>query len=244
MFPHHENEIAQSEAANGKLYAGTWMHCAAVRSRGDEKMSKSLGNFVTIRDILQKYEGEAIRFYLLTSQYRQPLQYSEDALAKAHERLLRLYSALRGVEAESVENSAPVETWKSEQGRRFQAAMSNDFDTVNAISAMTELSKELLQFQAQPERSGNASELARELRGMGAILGILQRDPEEVLRGKATSDAGFEARVEALIAERNAARSARNFARADEIRAELTDLGVVMEDSAGGTTWRVGALVS
>jgi len=242
IFPHHENEIAQSEAANGKTYATTWMHCAAVRSTGDEKMSKSLGNFVTIRDVLAKYDGEVLRFYLLSSQYRQPLLYSEDGLAQAHERLLRFYGALRG---------APItdqDVSQAPQFKRFQAAMANDFDAVSAMAVMSEVSRELLQAQQQQQQGADVADaqaqLARQLRAMGAILGLLHRDPETVLRGGAAQDSGLEARVEALIAERAEARKARNWARADEIRAELTELSVVLEDTPAGTTWRVTAKVS
>eukprot|EP00440_Ansanella_granifera_P026846 gb/GFBE01029151.1/.p1 GENE.gb/GFBE01029151.1/~~gb/GFBE01029151.1/.p1 ORF type:complete len:731 (+),score=167.19 gb/GFBE01029151.1/:1-2193(+) len=243
IFPHHENEIAQSEAANGKLYVKTWMHCAAVRSTGDEKMSKSLGNFVTIRDVLDRYDGEAIRFYLLSSQYRRPTLYSEDALMEANERLLKLYSSLRGAEPSGAETIGPE---GCEQHQRFLAAMSNDFDTVNAVSALTDLSKELLQLQQQLGDAGTDSGMAaefsrkaRHLRAMGAVLGILQRDPEEVCRGGAV-DKEFEARVEKLIQERADARKAKDFARADAIRDEIASLGVVLEDGGKGTSWRVG----
>uniref|UniRef100_A0A6U8U6X5 Cysteine--tRNA ligase n=1 Tax=Zooxanthella nutricula TaxID=1333877 RepID=A0A6U8U6X5_9DINO len=244
MFPHHENEIAQSEAANGKLYSQTWMHCAAVRSvgDGDEKMSKSLGNFVTIREALERFDGEAIRFYLLSSQYRQPLLYSEEALLQAKERLLKLYTSLRGAPPATGESCGAVadgETW-----RKFQTSMSNDFDTVGAVAAMSELARQLLQLQqADKADAGKRDALAGQLQSMGALLGILQRDPEEVLRGGASVDADFEARVDALVAERAAARKGKDFARADEIKAELTGLGVVLEDGPQGTVWRIGSLV-
>lgn len=241
IFPHHENEIAQSEAANGKLYANTWMHCAAVRSTGDQKMSKSLGNFVTIREALKKYDGETIRMYFLSYQYRQPLLYSEDGLAQAHERLLRLYAALRGVPPTGAE--APGAIPDPEPWRCFHEAMANDFDTVTAIAVMTDVSKKLLQLQSLTEGAAAHAALGQQLRAMGALIGLLHRDPEEVLQG-GFAGADFKARVDTLIAERAAARGARDFVRADEIKAKLTGMGVVMEDTAKGTTWRIGALVS
>eukprot|EP00931_Biecheleriopsis_adriatica_P003686 TRINITY_DN105462_c0_g1_i1.p1 TRINITY_DN105462_c0_g1~~TRINITY_DN105462_c0_g1_i1.p1 ORF type:complete len:737 (+),score=192.03 TRINITY_DN105462_c0_g1_i1:319-2211(+) len=250
VFPHHENEIAQSEAANGKVYVKTWMHCAAVRSAGDEKMSKSLGNFVTIRDVLDRYDGEAIRFYLLSSQYRRPMLYSEDGLVEANGRLLKLYAALRAKVPEQNE-SEPIDPQECEQHQRFLAAMSNDFDTVNAVSALTDLSKELLQLQQQLDSEGEDEQVAaefarkaRHMRVMGSVLGILQRDPEEVCKGGAV-ESDFEAKVDKLIQERADARKAKDFARADAIRDELNSLGVVIEDGGKGkTSWRVAALAS
>ncbi|CAJ1348179.1 unnamed protein product [Effrenium voratum] len=235
VFPHHENEIAQSEAANGAPYVKTWMHCAAVRSTGKEKMSKSLGNFVTIRDALKKYDGEVLRFYFLSSQYRRPLLYSEEALEEAQERLLKLYGALRGAKP----GGAECEPAECEQHGRFLLAMSNDFDTVNAISAISDLSKELLQLQQGEESGEEYQAKARHLRAMGSVLGILQRDAEEVCRG---SDDDLQAKVESLIQARADARQEKDFARADAIREELTSMGVVLEDGAGGTSWRIASM--
>ncbi|CAK9000894.1 unnamed protein product [Durusdinium trenchii] len=233
VFPHHENEIAQSEAANGETYVKTWMHCAAVRSTGNEKMSKSLGNFVTIRDVLKKYDGEVVRFYLLSSQYRRPMLYSEEALAEAQDRLLKLYSSLRG--AGGCEKPADCE-----QAQRFEAAMANDFDTVNAVAALIDLSKELLQLR-QGDHGAEFQGKARQLRNLGAVLGILQRNPEEVCKGPV--DDGFEEKVESLIQARADARKAKDFGKADAIREELTSMGVIIEDGAQGTSWRVASLV-
>lgn len=247
VFPHHENEIAQSEAANGAAYVTTWMHCAAVRSRGDEKMSKSLGNFVTIRDALKRFDGETLRFYLLSSQYRQPLLYSEEILAQSSERLLKLYSSLRGSLSSDLIDAVNLQLWPSivELRERFYAAMSNDFDTVTAIATLNELSRELLQLrQGGNTHSDAAACVAHVLRQLGGVLGLLQRDPEEVLRGRAAEDSEFEAQVESLVTARFKARKAKDWARADALRKELSDLGVVLEDGATGTTWRVGTLTS
>eukprot|EP00929_Paragymnodinium_shiwhaense_P068427 TRINITY_DN34404_c0_g1_i2.p1 TRINITY_DN34404_c0_g1~~TRINITY_DN34404_c0_g1_i2.p1 ORF type:complete len:757 (-),score=192.44 TRINITY_DN34404_c0_g1_i2:48-2264(-) len=217
MFPHHENEIAQSEAHNGKQYVRTWMHCGAIRSTGEEKMSKSLGNFVTIRDVLNSYDGEAVRFYLISSQYRLPVLYGEDSLAKAQERLLRFYSALRGVVAgevddkEAEELTSALRTSSSSTAQRFEAALSNDFDTVSALATMTEVAKEILALRKEEQVADGATangaartekmrELGKELRGMGLLLGILSRDPEAALRGRSgaagdsAADAEFEAK--------------------------------------------------
>jgi len=247
IFPHHENEIAQSEALHGgRTYARTWMHCASVRSAGGDKMSKSLGNFVTIRDVLKNYDGEILRFYLLGSQYRQPLLYTEDSLSTAEERLLRFYNALRGVP-----DSNKTE-WREKSGEwsRFMTALRNDFDTVSAISCMSDVSRQLI--NAKGQDTGNsgqpqhAQELASMLRAMGAMLGVLQRDPLVVLRGgsRAANEALQVDRVEALVAERNEARRSRDFKRADAIRDELSEMGIVLEDTPGATTWRVGVAVA
>mmetsp|Transcript_52305 Transcript_52305/g.124798 ORF Transcript_52305/g.124798 Transcript_52305/m.124798 type:complete len:760 (+) Transcript_52305:99-2378(+) len=254
IFPHHENEIAQSEALHcGRTYAHTWMHCAPVRSLGGEKMSKSLGNFVTIRDILDRgIDGEALRFYLLSSQYRQPLLYTDDALVNAQERLLRLYSALRSAPSDAGDENSEEVPEDADQWQRFVAAMRNDFDTVTAISVMSEVARELLSRQVgRRDEASSLSEaqLAALLRGMGSVLGLLQRDPEQVLRGgsgtgEGAADDEFQSKVEALVEERNAARKSRDFQRADDIRDELASLGVVLEDTQSGTTWRVGAPVA
>jgi len=247
IFPHHENEIAQSEALHGgREYARTWMHCASVRSAGGDKMSKSLGNFVTIRDALQSHDGETLRFYLLCSQYRQPLLYTEESLSMAKERLLKFYSALRGVpDNEELRLTEQAADWS-----RFMAAMRNDFDTVSAVSVMSEVARQLINVKAQDTENGTqpllAQELAASLRAMGAILGVLQEDPEVVLRGgsQAADDAIEVHRVEALVAERNEARQSRDFKRADQIRDELSMMGIVLEDTPAGTTWRVGVVVA
>mmetsp|Transcript_113257 Transcript_113257/g.243968 ORF Transcript_113257/g.243968 Transcript_113257/m.243968 type:complete len:504 (+) Transcript_113257:1-1512(+) len=239
IFPHHENEIAQSEAASGKAYAKTWMHCAAVRSLGggEEKMSKSLGNFVTIRDALGRHDGEALRFYLISSQYRQPLLYSEENIAAASERLLKLYSALRGVE---LGDDAAADFSESDAWKRFHEAMSNDFDTVTALAVMSEVSRTLLQQQQEGADAAACAETGRMLRAMGGVLGLLQRDPEEVLRGGSEGeDNGLAEKMEGLIADRAAARKAKDWGRADEIRDEIASLGVTIEDTPKGTTWRV-----
>lgn len=195
-------------------------------------MSKSLGNFVTIRDVLERHHGETLRFYLLSSQYRQPLKYSEEGLDEAHQRLLKLYGALRDLSLEP-EGSSEV---GAQFRHNFEAALANDFDTVGALSVLAEAARELLRRRDCGEEG--APELAAELRSMGAVIGLLGRDPVEVLQGRAAQDTEFKAWVEGLIEERAAARKSKDFSRADEIRDILGEKGVVIEDGAGGATWR------
>lgn len=235
IFPHHENEIAQSEGAHGKTFANVWMHSGPLRVRDkdghEEKMSKSLGNFWTIRDALadtnRAYgEGngaEVLRFFMLRSQYRSPISFSSALIEEAHKGLVRLYGALEGV----TPDDAPLD-WDEAFARRFKAAMDDDFNTPQAVSVMFEMATEL-------NRNKSAA-LARQLLGLGAVLNILQRDPEGFLKGAVKADDS--ARIEALIAERAQAKKDRNFARADEIRAQLTSEGIELMDSAQGTTWR------
>ena len=228
VFPHHENEIAQSEAANGKPYAASWMHAGAVRVDG-EKMSKSLGNFFTIREVLQKYHPEVVRYLLVSSHYRSPINYAEDSLKEAKGALERFYNALKGLPAVApAGGEAFVE--------RFAAAMDDDFNTPEACAVLFEMAREINRL-----RDGDAAAaaaLAAQLRSLAEVLGVLQLPAEEFLQAGAGS--GVDAvRVEALIAERLVARAAKNWAESDRVRDQLLAIGVVLEDGKGGTTWRL-----
>ncbi len=227
IFPHHENEIAQPEAATGEPYVNVWMHNGFVRV-DDEKMSKSLGNFFTIRDVLARYQPEVLRFFLLGSHYRSALNYSDAALDAAREGLTRFYLALDRAGA-----SSPA-TPDSEFVARFDAAMQDDFNTPGAIAVLFELVREL----NRAEQSARVASLAATLRHLGGVLGLLQDDPQAFLKGGAVGEGPSDADIDALVQARLDARKARDFARADAIRAELTDAGIVLEDGAGGTTWR------
>lgn len=218
QFPHHENEIAQSEAATGEQFVNVWMHNGFVRIN-DEKMSKSLGNFFTVREILERYQPEVVRYFMLTSHYRSPLNYSDQELDAAKQALTRLYTALRGF---NITNSE----LDNEYNKRFHAAMNDDFNTPEAIAVLFDLVKEVNKTQS--------TELAGQLRQLASILGLLQAAPEEYLHGN-TIEA---AEIEKQIAERNAARDNRDWATADRIRDQLTEQGISLEDGAQGTIWR------
>jgi cysteinyl-tRNA synthetase len=225
QFPHHENEIAQSEGATGKPLARFWMHNGFVRV-DNEKMSKSLGNFFTIRDILSKYDPETVRFFIIRAHYRSALNYSDAHLDDARGALKRLYTALQAVQPARVERI----DWLDVHAARFKAAMDEDFGTPEAVAVLFELASEV-------NRSGSA-QLAGLLKALGGCLGLLQADPGAFL--KAGSALG-EAAIQTLIAERAAAKAARNFAEADRIRKGLLEQGVVLKDSPSGTTWEAAA---
>ncbi|SDJ74263.1 cysteinyl-tRNA synthetase [Pseudomonas delhiensis] len=228
VFPHHENEIAQSEAATGKPYAATWMHAGAVRVDG-EKMSKSLGNFFTIREVLEKYHPEVVRFLLVSSHYRSPINYSEDNLKEAKGALERFYTALRGLpEAEAAGGEAFAE--------RFAAAMDDDFNTPEAVAVLFEMAREVNRLREADLQA--AAALAAKLRELAGLLGVLQLEPDAFLQAGAAGKVDA-AQVEALIQARLEARAAKNWAESDRIRDELTAMGVVLEDGKGGTTWRL-----
>ena len=228
QFPHHENEIAQSEGAHHCRFVNYWMHNGFVRV-DDEKMSKSLGNFFTVREVLKKYDAEVVRYFILRAHYRSPLNYSDAHLDDARQALSRLYTTLKAVAAGDV-----AIDWNEAHAQRFRAAMDDDFNTPEACAALFDLASEI-------NRHKSAA-LAGQLRALAALLGLLKRDPQTFLQAvPAGAAAGGElsaAGIVALIAERSAAKAAKNFADADRIRSELLAAGVVLEDSAAGTNWR------
>jgi len=227
-FPHHENEIAQSEAATGKPYAKAWMHCGMIRING-EKMSKSLNNFFTIRDVLDKYHPEVVRYLLVASHYRSAINYSEDSLRDAKGALERFYHALRGLPRVAAEGGeAFVE--------RFAAAMDDDFGTPEACAVLFDLVREINRLRDSDSQA--AAGLAGRLRELGDVLGVLQLDADEFLRAGAEGKVDA-AEIEALIQARLQARVDKNWSESDRIRDQLTAMGVVLEDSKGGTTWRL-----
>jgi len=232
LFPHHENEIAQSECATGHKFVNTWMHAGAIRVN-KEKMSKSLGNFFTIREILEKYPAEVVRYFLVSSHYRSQVDYSEDNLEEAGRSLTRLYHALRGI-VPAKESDVP----ETDHDREFTAAMDDDFNTAGAIAVLHAVANEINQFRRLGEEMP-AKQAAAVLVRLGSVLGILQQDPEMFFQ----SDTGSELTagdIEAMIQARADARKAKNFAEADRIRDELADKGIILDDSREGTTWRRG----
>jgi cysteinyl-tRNA synthetase len=228
VFPHHENEIAQSEAATGKLYANAWMHAGAVRVDG-EKMSKSLGNFFTIREVLEKYHPEVVRYLLVSSHYRSPINYSEDSLKEAKGALERFYNSLKGLP-----HAAPC--GGDEFVERFGAAMDDDFNSPEACAVLFEMIREVNRLRETDVQA--AAGLAAQLKQLAGVLGVLQLEPDAFLQGGAAGKVDA-AGVEALIAARLQARAEKNWAESDRIRDQITAMGVVLEDGKGGTTWRL-----
>lgn len=227
-FPHHENEIAQAEAATGEHFANVWMHNGHVMV-DSEKMSKSLGNFFTVRDVLQHYAPEVVRYFTLSSHYRSPLQYTQESIDGAKSALERMYTALRGV-------SVGATTDLGEYGARFYAALDDDFNTPEALAVLFDITRELNRAKQEGERSA-AARFAFILGHLAQTLGLLQQTPEAFLRGVSTSGLS-DAEVEALILRRTTARKDKNWAESDRVRDELKAQGIVLEDAAGGTTWR------
>ncbi|TAN51595.1 MAG: cysteine--tRNA ligase [Betaproteobacteria bacterium] len=222
QFPHHENEIAQSECANGVRFANYWLHNGFLRV-DDEKMSKSLGNFFTLRDVLQRVDPEVLRFLYLRTHYRSPLNYADAHLAEARQALARLYTALKAAPP-----TAAAIDWGEPHAAPFREAMDDDFNTPEAIAVLFEVAREI---------GRGRTELGALLRLLGGVLGLLQRDPQAFLQsgpGVAMADAGIQQRIEARLA----ARKRKDYVEADRIRAELDAAGIVLEDGPGGTTWR------
>lgn len=229
MFPHHENEIAQSSCAHDGPYVNYWMHSGMVMI-DKEKMSKSLDNFFTIRDVLGYYDAETVRYFLMSGHYRSQLNYSEENLKQARTALERLYTALRGTDV----NAQPAggEVFEA----RFREAMDDDFNTPEAYSALFDLAREVNRLKAEDLTASNG--LAAELRKLAKVLGLLQQEPELFLQGGAQADDGEVAEIEALIKQRNDARKAKDWALADAARDRLNEMNIVLEDGPQGTTWR------
>ena len=217
QFPHHENEIAQSEGASGGKFVNYWMHNAFIQV-DKEKMSKSLGNFFTVRDVLKKYDAEVVRFFILRAHYRKPISYSDQNLEDAKNALTGLYRAL----VDSSPGQPPVD-WSEAHAKRFKAAMDDDFGTPEAVAVLFDIATRV--------KSGE-THLRGQLKALGSVLGLLQRDPADFFQGKS------EQWIDDKIAEREAARKRKDFAAADRIRQELLGKGIVVEDKGGRTSWR------
>jgi cysteinyl-tRNA synthetase len=240
QFPHHENEIAQSEAAHSCQMSNYWMHNGFVRV-DDEKMSKSLGNFFTIRTVLEKYDAEVVRFFILRAHYRSPLNYSDKHLDDAKAALTRLYTALRGVDIDAVNVD-----WEHPQAVRFKEAMDDDFNTPEAVAVLFDLANDF--------NKNKSVESAALLKNIGAVLGLLQNDANAFLQGTVSGSANIvenpdiangsgyigpnDMQISEMINLRAEAKKAKNFAEADRIRKELSEAGIILEDTPQGTTWR------
>ncbi len=232
QFPHHENEIAQSEAANGCTFANTWIHTGMVQV-DKVKMSKSLNNFFTIRDVLKQYRAETVRYFMLSSHYRSQLSYGEDNLESANAALERLYLALRDIDLKDL----PAFDANHPAVDKFKKAMDDDFNTPEAVAVLFELAKSLNRSKKQGEQ--DVGQLAAILIELGGVLGILQQDPEEYLTSSLSNDSQQDDEmIEQLILERNKAREDKDWAKADQIRDKFNQMGIVLEDKDGKTSWR------
>ncbi|MBT4837681.1 MAG: cysteine--tRNA ligase [Methylococcales bacterium] len=233
QFPHHDNEIAQSEAATGEHFVNYWMHNGFVRIN-EEKMSKSLGNFFTVKEVLKQYRGEEIRYFILASHYRSPLNYSDQQLDAAKASLSRLYTAIRGVDFKVSGAIDPNNAY----AKRFYDAMNDDINTSEAVSVLFDLSHEINQCRAN-EKLG-VEELVGLLVQLGSVIGLLQQDAEQFFKATAgqSDDAITDQAIDELIQQRLTARQQKNWAEADNIRDQLSEQGVILEDGAGGTTWK------
>jgi len=244
QFPHHENEIAQSEAATGCEYANNWMHVGFINVDG-EKMSKSLGNFFTIREVTNRYHPETVRFFLLSSHYRSQINFSDSALDEAHNSLSRLYNALKIAEQQQnqaleTDNELINQAYQSVAGQDFMAAMNDDFNSSAAISVLFGLASEVNK-AAKAEDTAKAWQSAQQLQALAKSLNILQQPPKQFLQaviGEESEDGLSDAAIDALITERGDAKTNKDYARADEIRGQLKEAGIELEDSSAGTTWR------
>ena len=244
QFPHHENEIAQSEAATGCEYARHWMHVGFINVDG-EKMSKSLDNFFTIRDVMAKYLPETVRFFLLSSHYRSQVNFSDSALDEAHNSLSRLYNALKLAEQQkqqtlNIDDALVNEAYSSETGQSFIKAMNDDFNSSTAISVLFGLARDINK-AIKAEDVETAWQLAQQLKALAQVLNILQQPVQQFLQavvGDTAENGLTDAMIDGLIVERAAAKTNKNFARADAIREQLKEAGIELEDSRAGTTWR------
>jgi cysteinyl-tRNA synthetase len=238
QFPHHENEIAQSEGATGETFVNTWIHNGFVRI-DDEKMSKSLGNFFTIKDVAKKYDPEVIRYFILTSHYRSPLNYSDKHLDNAKAALTTFYTTLRGLDLGDGKKDSQNKNGNksSEYDERFFKTMDDDFNTSEALAVLFDLAHEINRIRASDE--GQANALGQNLKQLAGLLGILQGEPTKFLQGAADMGDGLTNKeIEAMVAQRVAARAAKDWAESDRLRDELTNQGIILEDSAGTTSWR------
>lgn len=229
MFPHHENEVAQSTCAHDGQYVNYWMHSGMVMV-DREKMSKSLGNFFTVRDVLQHYDAETVRYFLMSGHYRSQLNYGEENLNQARAALERLYTALRNTDSNA--EAAGGEAFDA----RFRAAMDDDFNTPEAYSVLFDMARDVNRLKAEDKTAADG--LAAKLRQLANVLGILQQDPEQFLQGGAQENGEEVAEIDALIKMRNDARQAKDWAQADVARDRLNALGIILEDGPEGTRWR------